>query len=190
MRRILLYILFLMLTTFYMSAQSDYHTFKVDVGMLVGDVSEHNVGLMAPYIEPKFNINNNITIGIRAEYVFYTKEDFIKYDPQNPYFSDFDADGWTMSVLPTIDYYFSDTFIRPFVGIGAGVYYMYNTKENSFDFNHDQRVVAFGYAPRIGFNIGQFRIAAEYNAILSEEVTLNYFAFKVGYEIGGGKKWF
>lgn len=189
MRQIVLHIILISTLALPMSAQSDYRPFKVDMGILLGEVNKHDVGLIAPYIEPKYNINNNFSVGLRMEYVFYSKVDFIEYNPNDPYLSDFDSDGWTFSVLGTMDYYFNDNFVRPFIGIGAGYYYMYNAKENSY-LNFDEHVISFGYVPRIGINIGQFRIACEYNAIVSDKVDLNYLSFKVGYEIGGGKKWF
>ena len=181
--------IFLVALTLPLQAQHDYYPFKVDIGVLVGDVTEHNVGLMTPYIEPKFNVNNSFSVGLRIEYVFYSKDEFIAFNPDDPYLSDFDSDGWTFSFMPTCDYYFNDNFVRPFVGFGAGIYAMYNAKENSY-LNFNEHEVAFGYMPRAGVNIGQFRFACEYNVIRSEEVDLNYFSLKLGYEIGGGKKWF
>lgn len=170
-------------------AQNDYRTFKLDVGLMFGELNEHHVGLFAPYIEPKINITNNITMGLRMEYVFYSTEDFIAFDPNDPYFSGFNADGWTYSSVFTCDYYFNDHYLRPFVGIGAGIFYLYNAKENAYlDFNEE--VLAFGYVPRFGVNVGQFRFSCEYNFILSDKTELGYLAFKLGYEIGGKKKWF
>lgn len=189
MKHFLPHIVLLLILSLPVAAQNDYRPFKVDVGMLLGEVNEHSVGLVAPYIEPKYNISNSLSVGLRMEYVFYTKDDFIEYNPKNPYFSDFDADGWTFSMVATSDYYFNNHFIRPFVGVGAGVYYMHNEKENSY-LAFNERIVAFGYVPRVGFNIGQFRLSCEYNIIKSDKVDLNYVSLKVGFEIGGQKKWF
>ena len=172
-----------------LKAQNDYRPFKLDVGVLMGEVDAHHIGLFAPYIEPKLNVNNHLSLGLRFEYVFYSKEDFIVYNPRDPYFSDVDADGWTFSGLLTADYYFNDNNIRPFIGLGAGLYYMYNEKENSYlDFNEE--LIAFGLVPRVGFNIGQFRIACEYNSIFSDKSDLGYLSLKLGFELGGKKKWF
>lgn len=189
MRRKFLHICVFIMLAFQLAAQSEYRSFKMDVGVLLGEVTEHNVGLVAPYIEPKYNINNHLTVGMRVEYTFYSKENFIDYDPSNPYWSDFDADGWNFSTVIMGDYYFNDHFLRPFVGIGAGIFYMYSAKENSY-LNFNENSLSFGYVPRAGFNVGQFRLSCEYNFILSEKVNLNYVSLKVGYEIGGGKKWF
>lgn len=189
MKNSTLHICLLLLFVLPLTAQNEYRPIKMDVGLLLGEVNEHNVGLIAPYIEPKYNINNNITVGMRFEYIFYSKENFIDFDPNNPYRSDFDADGWTFSSVLTGDYYFNDDFLRPFVGIGAGVYYMYNAKENSY-LNFNEHILSFGYVPRVGFNMGQFRVSCEYNFIISETTDLSYLSLKLGYEIGGGKKWF
>lgn len=189
MKRLILHIILLSAFVLPLQAQHDYYPFKVDLGVLVGDVTDHNIGLMAPYIEPKFNINNSLSVGLRVEYVFYSKAEFIEFNPNDPYLSDFDSDGWTFSVVPTCDYYFNDYFVRPFIGLGAGIYTMYNAKQNSY-LNFNEYELALGYVPRIGFNIGLFRIACEYNIIWSEVANLNYLSLKFGYEIGGGKKWF
>jgi len=189
MKRTVLHICLLTLLVLPLTAQNDYRPFKLDVGLLMGEVNEHHVGLVAPYVEPKYNINNDFTVGMRVEYVFYSKVDFIDYDPNNPYRSDYDADGWTFSTVLTGDYYFNDHYLRPFVGIGGGLYYMYNAKENSY-LNFNEHIVSFGYVPRVGLNIGQFRASCEYNFIISDKSNLSYLSFKLGYEIGGGKKWF
>jgi len=180
----------MLLMTLPLAAQNEYRPFKMDVGFLLGEANEHSIGLIAPYLEPKYNINNHFTLGMRVEYVFYRKDEFIDYNPEDPYLTDLDAVGWTFSSLLTADYYFNDHYIRPFVGIGAGVYYMYINKENNYIPSFSENGLAFGYAPRVGFNIGQFRFACEYNFINSHEFTLDYLSLKIGFEIGGGKKWF
>lgn len=189
MKRWLIYIALLFTAFSQLNAQGDYRPFKMDVGVLMGELHEHKVGLFAPYVEPKVNLSNNLTVGMRFEFLLYSKQDFIVYNPDDPYFSDFDADGWTFSAVLTTDYYFNDHFVRPFVGFGAGVYQLYNEKENSYlDFNEE--VIAFGIVPRVGLNIGQFRISCEYNSILSEKTDLSYLSLKLGFELGGKKKWF
>lgn len=66
---------------------------------------------------------------------------------------------------------------------------MYSVKTNTY-LNLNENGLSIGYVPRIGFNVGQFRVACEYNFIIGETSDLSYFSFKLGYEIGGGKKWF
>ena len=189
MKRCFLHIILLTLAFNTIYAQGDYRPFKIDLGLLMGELPEHNVGLFAPYVEPKVNLSNQLTLGLRFEFLLYSKQDFIVYNPDDPYFSDFDADGWTFSAVFTSDYYFNDHFLRPFVGCGVGVYQLYNAKENSYlDFNEE--LVALGFVPRAGFNIGQFRISCEYNSILSEktETNLSYFSLKLGFELGRQKE--
>ncbi len=190
MKSRILHIIILALMALPMLAQHDYRPFKVDAGLLLGEVHKHNVGLIAPYVEPKYNINNRFTVGMRLEYTFYYKEDFVDYNPDNPYFTDANAEGWNFSTILTGDYYFNDNYLRPFIGIGGGLYYMYIDTENSFDYSNKKNIGAMGFMPRAGFNIGQFRLSCEYNYIMTDEIDLNYFSLKIGYEIGGGKKWF
>lgn len=189
MKKGLLHIVLLLMSCS-LAAQNEYRPFKVDVGFLLGEANEHNIGLVAPYVEPKFNISNHFTLGMRVEYTFYRKDGFIDYDPDDPYVTDLDAAGWTFSSLATVDYYFNDNYVRPFFGIGAGVYYMYINQENNYIPSFSENGLAFGYMPRAGLNIGQFRFSCEYNIIKSEEFSLDYLSLKIGYEIGGGKKWF
>ncbi len=189
MKKKALHIIFLLLLVLPLRAQNDYHPFKVDLGLLLGEVNAHDMGLIAPYVEPKYNINNHFSLGLRMEYIFYSKESFIDYDPNNSYWSDFDADGWGFSALLTSDYYFNNHYVRPFIGAGAGIYYSYISKTNSY-LGEKEKALSFGYVPRMGLNIGQFRISCEYNFIVSDKLDLSYVSFKLGYEIGGGKKWF
>lgn len=191
MKTKILHICLLILVILPLSAQEEYRPFKMDVGVLLGEANKHDIGLVAPYIEPKYNINNHFTVGLRLEYTFYSKENFIDYDPNNEYWTGVDAAGWNFSTLLTGDYYFNDHYVRPFVGGGAGLYYMYVAKEYSYLGNPEKNhIMAFGYMPRVGVNVGQFRISCEYNFILTDEINLNYMSLKIGYEIGGGKKWF
>ena len=185
-----LHIVFIWFLGLSLFAQNEYKPFKVDIGLLWGEVHKHDIGLISPYVEPKYNINKHFSVGLRLEYFFYKKDGFIDYDPNNPYLSDLDAAGWNLSTVATVDYYFNTNFIRPFIGIGAGAYFMYIDKENTYIESITEKGVAFGYVPRIGFNVGQFRIACEYNFINSKNFDLDYFALKIGYEIGGGKKHF
>jgi len=101
----------------------------------------------------------------------------------------------------TGDYYFNTNKIRPFAGLGLGIYNL-GTVEFTADPNESGDGVTindgtidygtkFGFAPRVGLLMGHFRIALEYNAIMGVEDFLeskNYLSFKIGVEIGGGKK--
>ncbi len=189
MKHFVIYIVFVFLALSSLKAQGDYRTFKLDAGVLMGEVNHYHIGLFAPYFEPKININNNLTLGLRLEYVFYSKSDFIVFNPNDPYYSGLHSDGWTFSTVFTSDYYFNDHYVRPFIGCGAGAFYMYNKKANSYlDFNEE--VIALGVVPRLGVIIGQFRVSCEYNFIFSDKTNLDYLSLKLGFEIGGKKKWF
>ena len=48
----------------------------------------------------------------------------------------------------------------------------------------------FGLAPRVGFEVGHFRMGLEYNLITGQpkDFNRNYFTTKVGFFFGGGKR--
>ncbi len=190
MRIRFLHIVLILLLAFPAFAQKENRPFKVDVGILCGEAHKHDIGLLAPYIEPKFSINKHFTVGVRAECVFYKKDGFIDYDPNNPYWTDIDAAGRNLSAVAIVDYYFNDNFIRPFIGAGIGYYYMYVDQENTYIESFTEKGGGIGFVPRLGLNIGQIKVACEYNIINSDDFDLDYFSIKIGYEIGGGRKKF
>ncbi len=171
------------------SGQVKYKPLKVDVGILAGEVTEYKAGLLMPYIEPKFNITNAITAGLRLEYVNIYKEDFADHNRENIYYNDLKSSGAIYSSALTVDYYFNQKRLRPFAGGGVGLYYILNKQENPW-LNIEHNFVATGFFPRLGFNIDHFRFSAEYNFIPNNKIDLNYLTFKIGFEIGGGKKLF
>jgi len=163
---------------------SDYKAFKVDVGGLYaipsGDGVKAGIGF---YLEPKYNITNNIALGLKMEWAAMGAEE---------------EEGMSVSVSTlgtyqlTGDYYFTDSKVRPFAGLGAGIYSMGTVEatagESTFEADYGSK---FGFAPRVGVLIGHFRLGLEYNVITgidSELESRNYLSFKIGVEIGGGKK--
>lgn len=174
-------------------AQLNYKAFKVDVGGLyaipTGDDVKAGVGF---YVEPKYNITDHIAAGLKMEWAIMGAEE---------------AEGASIDISAigsyqiTGDYYFGTSKVRPFVGLGLGIYslgtatisgtiegedYTFDT-DTELDFGNK-----FGFAPRAGILLGHFRLGLEYNVItgIDSEISdsKNYLAFKVGFEIGGGKK--
>lgn len=166
-------------------SQLQYKPWKVDVGFLLGEITHYNKGIIFPYIEPKYNITNNLTLGIRGEYVVFSKEGFA--DKENPYWNDLDADGSVFSLAATTDFYFTKYTVRPFIGAGCGYFIVKSNHQNNY-LNLSENLHTGGFILRTGINMGHFKFSGEYNYILSNKVNINYFSLKLGYEIGGGKK--
>jgi len=175
------------------SAQSEnYKAFKVDVGTLYavpgGDDIKAGIGF---YFEPKYNVSDNIAVGLKMEWAVMGS-------------ADKDGQSYDVSALGTYqltgDYYFGDSKVRPFVGLGTGIYSIGSVEQKvnisaggstvNIDGNYDYGS-KFGFAPRAGVLLGHFRLGLEYNIITGIESAMesrNYLSFKLGFEIGGGRK--
>ena len=98
------------------------------------------------------------------------------------------------SYLVTGEYYLSNNSFRPLVGLGTGIYSMGSVGVSSSQSGVEDATVdvgnRFGVAPRIGFEVGHFRMGLEYNLITGqpENFNRNYFATKIGFFFGGGKR--
>jgi outer membrane protein W len=163
-----------LLTVKFTNAQT-YKRFKVDVTTgyanptgQVGDIS----GGLNFSIEPKYNITDQIAVGIKREAALLIAG------------SSNGGDGkiaLLQSTSLTGEYYYGEGKVRPFGGIGLGFYA--GTTFDS-DGNSSTGESVFGFAPRAGLQFSHFRLGVEYNIIKDS----NYFAIKIGATIGGGRK--
>jgi len=193
MKKLLLFVAIMVLGVASASAQSEnYKAFKVDVGTLYavpgGDDIKAGIGF---YFEPKYNVSDNIAVGLKMEWAVMGS-------------ADKDGQSYDVSALGTYqltgDYYFGDSKVRPFVGLGTGIYSIGSVEQKvnisaggstvNIDGNYDYGS-KFGFAPRAGVLLGHFRLGLEYNIITGIESAMesrNYLSFKLGFEIGGGRK--
>jgi outer membrane protein W len=160
------------------NAQSDltFRRFKLDLSagyvVTTGDTSGNGVLFS---FEPKFAINDFVTIGLRTEMAISITGD-----------ASYGTVKGTGSYLLTGDYYFNTNKVRPFAGAGIGIY-----RHASADIGSTEEIIVyskFGYAPRIGIEAGHFRTALEYNfAGKAADINKNYLGIKIGFLIGGGR---
>ena len=173
---------------------------KFRVGLDLGYAAASGGGGILFDIEPKYNIADNMNVGLRIAGAATVRE-----------VNNQQAKVATMSsYLGTYDYYFnngSSTF-APFVGAGMGYYGLAsleldtdNNGSGSFDVSGK-----FGGMIRGGVEVGKFRLGLEYNIIpktksegfsLSKggssievdsfEVKNSYFGISLGFYLGGGK---
>lgn len=188
MKKVFLSILFLALFALNGSAQKQYRNFALDAGVLVGEIFDSNAGVAFPYLEPKFNLTNKISLGLRLEYVLFDKKGF-EGEKSNPYLSNLKGEGDIGSVSITTDYYFTTNKVRPFVGGGLGVYSISTRQSNEF-VKPKEKYFAGGSTLRAGLQFNRLRFAGELNLIPSKNVDVNYFSIKMGFVFGGDKKKF
>jgi hypothetical protein len=161
-----------------------YKPFKVDVGMstfITTDVGTGNgTGF---YFHPIYNLTDRFSFGPRMEFGYVLQDDpnFISAALNNGVMSMF-------SFQAVSDYYLSTERARFFLGLGFGLYwqalFFQNYSSPQFDANQLSHL-SLGLNPRIGFNVGHFKMAANYN--MTGDILYNYLNFTLGLEIGGGR---
>jgi outer membrane protein X len=164
---------------FLAKAQStSYHAFKVDIGLGYAGPSSGTAEAGAAFsIEPHYRLSDDLAIGLRLEGAALIFKQ-----------SDGTTKGAVLSsYCPSVDYYLSDNTFRPFVGAGLGIF---DQASVSADDSGDNATVVqggakFGAFPRIGFEVGHFRLSADYDIVASGT---NYFAINIGAFFGGGKQ--
>ncbi len=167
-----------------------YKPIKVDLALGYGF---GNAKGMVFSLEPKYNIQDQIAVGLRMEGAILGG---MKMEQDaNGGMTDADINiSAIASYLVTGEYYLSNNSFRPLAGLGTGVYSMgsISTSTNGDDIDESAVDVGtrFGLAPRVGFEVGHFRMALEYNLITGQPKNFNrnYFATKVGFFFGGGKR--
>jgi outer membrane protein W len=133
--------------------------------------------------EPKYAINDNITLGIRFEAAIMAR-------------ATIDATGQlaetdvkaAASYAFTGDYFFNTNKFRPFAGVGVGLFSVAAAKvdQTTGEVSSGNK---FGGLPRVGFEFGHFRMALEYNVVgKTGSINNNYMGIKLGFFAGGGRK--
>jgi outer membrane protein X len=161
------------------------------------DVREYGIGAA---IEPKFNVTDQIAVGLRLEGAALVPESV-----------SVGSDNVSMGVralsayLAKVDYYFTTTDVRPFVGLGAGYYSIGGVSQSVGSggvVQQGEAFTGFGVAPQLGVNFGAFRLAGTYHFLtggdrvvlvqavgstvpMERTMPTSYFALELGGTFGG-----
>ncbi len=159
----------LLLSSSIFAKAENYKPVRVELGatfpIALGDHSANGIGFV---VEPKYNISDNLSAGLRAEIGALMGGD------------DTDASAIAfMAYLAKADYFFTTTKIRPFAGFGTGVY-IFGSAEASSDVtatavSSDTKATGgafWGFMPQVGVNLGGFRLATGVHFILAKEETV------------------
>ncbi len=150
-------------------------------------------------LEPKFNVLDKLAVGLRAEAAVLGGG---KIGPNAVAYS------WTVyaALMAKVDYYFTHAPIRPFVAVGLGLVDLatISTSTDSTGTRISEGAgVYFGVAPQAGIELGAFRLAVTYHAIIgaaaearisvgSNEISrtsLNMLVIELGGRIGGKRRY-
>jgi outer membrane protein X len=173
---------------------------KFRVGLDLGFVPSGGGGGVMFSLEPKYNIKDNMNIGLRFGAAAIIKDLNTNVDSPSAKVS---ASG---SYVGTYDYYFhkSGSSFAPYVGGGFGYYSLANIEVDesaggSPNTEYSPAVSgAFGGLIRGGFEWAGFRMGIEYNLVPDsdlEDVNGNvvgtaknaYLGIHIGFFVGGGK---
>jgi opacity protein-like surface antigen len=175
MKKILLSLITIFTVNAAASAQAEnYQKFKVDALIGYALPSSGTGGGVTLSIEPKYNLTDNIAVGLQYGGSFFASGGSeISLNLSEHY-------------LLTGEYYLGERKARPFLGLGAGLYEVGNlgTATNSTGQGTVTGEVGtkFGFAPRVGLQINHFRLALEYNIVANN----NFLGIKIGSTFGGG----
>ncbi len=174
---------------------------KFRVGLDLGYVPASGGGGGLLSLEPKFNIKDNMNIGLRLGGAAVVR-DLVSND----------NDEYTAKVagissfVGTYDYYFhksgSGSSLAPYIGAGLGYYSLANVEVDDSDVDSGELNPAvsgvFGGLIRGGLEWGGFRVGLEYNFIPDSDLEdldgdkvgtakNAYLGIHVGFFVGGGK---
>lgn len=162
-----------------------FKPFKVDfaTGYAIPGGSGSKAGVLFA-IEPKYALNDAITVGIRFEGAVVARA----YKDQSGDYVAGEVKA-AASYLATGDYYFNTNKFRPFAGVGVGIFSTAGAGVNSNgDVVEGASSSKFGGMPRVGFEFGHFRAAVEYNIVgKTGDINNNYIGIKLGFFAGGGR---
>jgi hypothetical protein len=174
----------------------DFKPFKVGLGIgyAIPGTGEGAGGGFMMYLEPAYRATDQVAVGLRLEGAFMVRG--VKGVSNN------DVSGDASSVASyTLNgqYYFNNNDVRPFVGVGFGLFSLaaakFNTASgNDLSANDIGAETRFGFYPRLGLDVGHFTITLDYNVIPPTdvpgggEVKNNHLGIKAGFSIGGGRK--
>lgn len=199
MKKLLIVLLFLVGSQISVAQQAGKFRMGLDLGPAIPDGG----GIGALFIlEPKINIANNMSIGLRLGTAALAK-DVTYYNISEDYEGEISGNA---SVTGTFDYYFNNgkSNVAPFIGGGFGYFALSNIDIENGDFDNPDEAgnleANFKWGPmlRAGVELGKFRMAAEYNfvppsdlqninGVVIGEAINQYFGFTLGFYVGGGR---
>lgn len=190
-------ILLLVVETAY-SQQAGKFRYQMDLGFAAP--KDGGIGALVNF-EPQVLVLNNLALGMRMGVAGLAK-DVTYYTIPEDYNGEI---GANLSISGTANYYFNfgNSKVAPYIGAGFGYYALSNIEIENTDFDRDEvgdLQASFAWAPmlRAGVELDKFRIGAEYNFIPSSNLqnvqgdvigkaTNEYFAFTLGFFVGGGR---
>jgi outer membrane protein W len=190
---------------------SSYQPIRVDVtfyaAYAAADATSWGGGVA---VEPKFNVTDHFSAGLRLEGAGFVTQD-VEVSSGGTSSNVSQGARAVAAFLAKADYYLTDSTVRPFLGVGLGLYRIGAGSQSVSSGTTGATVVqtassfrGFGFAPQVGLNLGGFRLAATYHVITGGDMVVatqavgtgvptevklpkNFFAFEIGGTFGGNR---
>jgi hypothetical protein len=190
-KSLILFLSLLGVATF--SHAQNFKPFKAGVGLgyAVPGAGAGAGGGVLLYLEPAYRATETILVGFRIESAIIARG--VAGVGRNNVTGDASSN---VSYTLNGQYYFNDHYVRPFVGLGFGLFSLASVKFNTATGNPEAENVGpatrFGFYPRVGLDIGHLNLLLDYNLVPRTkvpgggEVRNSYLGIKAGLSIGGG----
>lgn len=162
-----------------------YKPFKVDVGINLTFPANTDLTVGGGFfVEPRYGINDHLHVGLHLGSNIIGEGEFLFHNTRAV--TKAQAIG---NISLTGDYLFSRDNVRPYIGIGAGMYrrsdYEIVDESSGTTINNQGTHVNFGLAPRMGLVAGKFRMDATFH-FTGSGIT-DFISLGLGIQFGGGK---
>jgi outer membrane protein W len=181
MKKLFLLTALIALTTLLKAQSTTYKAFKFDIGIgyaipTAGSGNDKKGGATFT-LQPHYRLSDDFALGLRFEGAGLGRVNNADANETKV--------ELVLSYCITGEYYLAKSGFRPFIGAGTGVFSQSTAHNNSGTVTFVAGGSSFGFFPEIGFETGHFRMSADYDIAGNNN---NYFAFKIGFFFGGGKK--
>ncbi len=188
----------------------NYQPIRVDVTVYgayaSADANAYGIGAA---LEPKYNLTDHLALGLRFEGAAFATQAVSVGPAGSQQVSVSQSARALTAYLVKADYYLTTMYVRPFVGLGLGLYRIASGSQSvSGTGGITQQASSFsgfGLCPQVGVNFGAFRLAGTYHLITGgdqvvvtqavgggapTEVKLSksFFAFEIGGTFGGAPR--
>jgi hypothetical protein len=158
-------------------------------------------------LEPKYNLTDHLAVGLRFDAAAFVTQD-VRVGSASGDVSVSQGARAVTTFLAKADYYLTTTPVRPFVGLGLGLYRIGAGSQSVSGGTVVQTAQAFrgfGLCPQLGVNFGGFRLAGTYHVVTGDDMvsvtqavgapaptvtklSKNFFSFELGGTFGGASR--
>jgi hypothetical protein len=154
---------------------------RIDIGMgAVIGLPHVDVGF-ALSVDPKWSVSDHMAAGLHLE-----KSHFFSSDED-------DESHYEVHLLqPTVELYALDGSIRPFLGLGLGLYKLQEGGVLSFYAADSEKALTLGLGAQVGVELGRYHLSGTFHLLqqsvqIAEDELRAYVSIDHGFRFGGNR---